>query len=213
MLHNDQPLQQGPHAPLPGTDTPQRALFIDRWGTLLERPKKGWCARFKDAEFTPGALEALFRAYQAGWAIYLIGNEESVALGRISESTWNRFESDLLKHLSSYGIVVKRCYACLDDPRNGKTPHNKDSVFLLPNTGAMYHALQHDGTNLERSWIIGDSTIELAAGWRAGCRIAAVRSGEGLADDSLDVQPELWGDSLSEVIYELVEMCEEKARA
>ena len=213
MRPSDPHFEFGPHAPLPGTETPNRALFIDRWGTLLEQPEKGWCARFKEAEFTPGALESLFRAHQAGWKIYLLGNEDAVARGRISDSTWERFEADLLQALSSYGIPVRRNYACLDDPQNGKPPHDKDSVFMLPNTGAMYHAKQHDGIDLERSWVIGDSTIELAAGWRAGCRLAAVRSGVALADCELDVQPEIWGNSLSQVVYELVELSERRARA
>lgn len=213
MRPRDYHFEFGPGAPLPGTESPSRALFIDRWGTLLATPEKGWCARFKDAELTPGALESLFRAHQAGWKIYLIGNEEAVAKGRISDSTWERFEAEMLTALSSYGIPVARNYACLDDPLGGKPPHDKDSVFMLPNTGAMYHAKQHDGIDLERSWVIGDSTLELAAGWRAGCRLAAVRSGVALADCELDVQPEIWGNTLSQVVYELVALSEQRARA
>lgn len=213
MRPSDSPFDFGPLAPLPGTDGPRRALFVDRWGTLLERPEKGWCARFRDARFTPGALESLFRAHQAGWAIYLLGNEESVALGRISDSTWERFESELLQSLSAYGVPVARNYACLDDPARGKAPHDKDSVFFLPNTGAMYHAKQHDGIDLEASWVIGDSTLELAAGWRAGCRLAGVRTGEALGDGDLDVEPEILGATLSQVVHELVELTRERARA
>ena len=85
MRPSDHPFEFGPNSPLPGTQAPKCALFIDRWGTLLEQPEKGWCARFKDAEFSPGALESLFRAHQAGWMIYLIGNEDAVARGRITE--------------------------------------------------------------------------------------------------------------------------------
>jgi histidinol phosphatase-like enzyme len=156
--------------PLPGTELPPKALFVGRWGALLQRPKKGVCTRFSDAQFSPGALPLLFRAGQSGWKLYLIGNEEAVATGRMAESAWERFEADLLAHLSGQGIGIARHYACLDHVR-GKGRRRRDSVFQFPNTGALYHAAQEDGIDLHRSWLVGDDAAELAAGWRAGCRV------------------------------------------
>lgn len=193
-----------PLAPLPGTAPPRRGLFIDRWGTLLELPGSGACARFEDARFTPRALQALFRARTAGWELYLIGNEEAVATGRVSDAAWKRFESALLEHMAGQGASVTRCYACLDDPVHGKGAHRRDSVFQVPGTGAMYHAMQHDGIRLEESWVVGDSSLELAAGWRAGCRIAGVRTGLALADGALGVEPSRMADDLASFVYELL---------
>ena len=189
---------------LPGTTPPKRALFIDRWGTLLEQPEKGYEARFDKCEFTPAATDLLFRASQAGWQVYLIGNEDAVARGKLSDATWERFEADLLGHLASLGVPVVRNYACLDHPEHGKGEHQKDSVFLLPNTGPMYHAKQHDGICLEQSWVIGDSSIELAAGWRAGCRTAAVETGLAAADGVLEIDPAFRAQNLAGVLTELL---------
>jgi histidinol phosphatase-like enzyme len=205
MIFRDQP-HPNPRSPIPGTSAPRKGLFIDRWGTLLERPSRGFRARFADAEFTPKALETLFRASQANWMIYLIGNEDAVAHGRLSESSWKKFERDLIAHLAASGIPVQYNYACLDDPVNGVEGHQKDSVFLLPNTGAMYHAVQYDGIRLDQSWVIGDSTLELAAGWRAGCRLAGVRTGQALSDDTFEVEPALVAENLSDILAQIVEM-------
>jgi phosphoglycolate phosphatase-like HAD superfamily hydrolase len=38
----------------------------------------------------------------------------------------------------------------------------------------MYHAKQTDGIELKTSWVVGDDTLELAAGWRAGCLTAGI---------------------------------------
>lgn len=203
MISRD-PRQPHPSAPLPGTTPPRRGLFIDRWGTLLELPPRGFRSTFADAELTPGAQEALFRASQSGWQVYLIGNEPAVAKGRMSDASWKRFEADLLEHLTAHGVPVQRNYACLDDPEAGKGRHRRDSVFFLPNTGAMYHACQHDGIRLDQSWVIGDSTVELAAGWRAGCRLAAVRTGLALGDGTFEVDPWFEGENLAEALGQIL---------
>jgi len=197
------PLQSYIPAPLPGTGTPTRGLFVDRWGTLLHRPPQGWCAKFRDAELAEGAVDALFRAHQAGWNIYLIGNEDSVARGRLSEASWKTFERELLDHLAGQGVPVKRNYACLDHPE-GKGKHAKSSVFLFPNTGALYHAAQFDDVQLSECWVIGDSSLELSAAWRAGCHTAAVRTGLGLEDGTVAVEPELRADDVTTALLEIL---------
>lgn len=177
-------------APLPGTEPTPKGLFIDRWGTLLELPESFPCEEFSGARFTAGAVDALFRARQAGWSLYLIGNEEDVAMGRLPEEAWLGFERALLAHLAAQGVVIARCYACLDHPE-GKGAHQKPSVFLLPDTGLLYHAAQVDGIDLGKSWVVGDSTLELVAGERGGCRTAAVRTGLGAEDGNIHVDYDL----------------------
>ena len=189
-------------SPLPGAGPRPRGLFIDRWGTLLELPDKPPCTRFDRARFVPGAIDALFHAGQAGWNLYSIGNEDAVAFGQMAESTWRKFESELVEALRAQGIVLRRLYACLDHPQ-GTAPHDRDSVFLLPNTGALYHAAQADGIVLADSWVIGDGTLELVAGWRAGCHLAAVRGGVGLGEGELHVEPEIVAPDLVEVLREV----------
>ncbi|HVS19450.1 MAG TPA: HAD hydrolase-like protein, partial [Planctomycetota bacterium] len=189
-------------SPLPGTEAPRRALFIKRWGTLLA-PREPWGA-FEPALFAAGAVDALFRASQAGWHVYLIGNEEEVAFGRCSDGDWQAFEAALLAHLAANGVHVARCYAALDHPA-GKGSHRRKSVFLLPDTGLFYHALQNDGVALDESWVIGDATPELAAGERAGCRVARVLEPGGESDPELHVDPDVSARSLVEVLDTLTQ--------
>ncbi|HIG12052.1 MAG: HAD hydrolase-like protein [bacterium] len=189
---------------LPGTTPPRRALFIDRWGTLLELPEKGYEARFEEARFSPGALDLLFRAHQADWSLYLVGNEDAVALGKLADSTWARFERDLIDHMAALGVPLERNYACLDHPENGRGEHLRDSVFRLPNTGIMYHAKQHDGVRLDKSWVIGDSSLELAAGWRSGCLTAGVRTGQACADGTVAFDPTFIAEDIQEALESIL---------
>ncbi|MCH2107557.1 MAG: hypothetical protein MK291_13055 [Planctomycetes bacterium] len=172
-------------SPLEGTQGPRRALFIKRQGTLLSSAALS-AARFTPELLVPGAVDALFRASQAGWSIYLLGNEDEVAHGRMDIETWERFEDELLQHLRGQGVCVVRSYSCTDDPIDGVGAHRKESVYRLPNTGAMYHAKQAEGVELKSSWIIGNDALELAAGWRAGCLSAGILGEQECITGSLE---------------------------
>ena len=195
---------RSPYPPLEGTVPAPRALFIDRWGTLLETPGEGFASTPAELRFFPGVLDALFRASRLGWQIYLLGNEDAVAFGRLSVEAWSAIEKKMLADLTGAGVPVAGNYACLDHPA-GVAGRRNDSVYLLPNTGVFYHALHGQGVDLAKSWVIGDSTLELVAGWRAGCRLAAVRTGLALSDRAFEVEPEVVGDDLRALVLELLQ--------
>jgi histidinol phosphatase-like enzyme len=199
--------KRSPFPPLEGTVPAPRALFIDRWGTLLETPPSGFATSPLEVRFHSGVLDALFRASQAGWLIYLIGNEDAVAFGRLSLEAWHEIEKKILKDVARAGVPITRNYVCIEHPE-GAPGHRNDSVYLLPNTGAFYHAMHMDGIDLAKSWVIGDSTLELVAGWRAGCRMAAVGTGLGLSDKAYEVDPEVFGHDLRGVLFELLRRSE-----
>lgn len=190
--------------PIPGTTAPPRALFVGRWGALLARPPGAAPgARFDPALVSSGATAMLFRACQAGWSVYLIGNEEAVARGRVSDAAWQRFQADLVGWLAGQGVPVVRDYACLDHPE-GKGGHRQDSVFLFPNTGALYHAAQEDGIELGESWIVSADALELAAGWRAGCRLVRIGSSPRASAGELEVEAEGCARDLASAMRELL---------
>ena len=189
--------------PLPGTGVPRRALFVGRWSACLRAPAGGAASRFDPDLFSEGSAALLFRAAQSGWRIYLIGNEDAVARGRVSDASWQRFEAEMLAWLAGQGVPVVRNYACLDNPE-GKGAHRRDSVFLFPNTGALYHAAQEDGTELGESWILSGDAHELAAGWRAGCHIARIGPSRKAIAGDLEVEAEIASASIAGALTELL---------
>lgn len=192
-----------PFRPIPGTEAPNRGLFIDRWGTLIDAAQEHLGAKDRDFAFFPRALDAVFRAHRAGWRIYLIGNERGVAEGRVPEAHWLEHEAELLRRMTAHGVSVARNYACLDHPQ-GQGARRKPSVFLFPDTGVFYHAMQMDGVQLEHCWVIGDGTLELSAGERAGLRTAGLRCGRGMSDRELHVEPHLIAEDLADFVATLL---------
>jgi histidinol phosphatase-like enzyme len=191
-----------PPSPLPGAGRPVRGLFVSRASILVATGGQPARGEPRPAEPSPAALRMLFRAGQRGWILYLVGNEDSVARGRVSDAAWERFEAALLARLRGEGIPIARHYACVDHPR-GKGAHRRDSVFRFPNTGALYHAAQEDGIELRESWVISEEIDELAAGWRAGCRTARVGQARA-SQNELEVEPDLASTDLAGALAEVL---------
>ena len=87
--------------PLPHTEAPVRGLFIDRWGTLIDSDADCLGPKRTAWNFRQRAVDAMFRAQQAGWLLYLIGNETGVAHGLVDEQHWREHETDLLSRLTA----------------------------------------------------------------------------------------------------------------
>lgn len=187
---------------LPTSVRPPRGLFVGRDGVLLERCDRP-IERFADAALQPRVVDMLFRASRGGWNVYLVGNVTSVAHGALSDAAWTRFESELMDHLRSQGVTIARHYASVDHPQ-GTGKHKRDSVFVFPNTGALYHAAQHDGVELNESWLVSADVHELASGWRAGVHAAALDPHGALRGEELQVEPELIGATASELLAEVL---------
>ncbi|QDV07631.1 D-glycero-alpha-D-manno-heptose-1,7-bisphosphate 7-phosphatase [Planctomycetes bacterium Poly30] len=192
------PIPQQP----PSWGPPTRGVFVNVLGTIVAPLENGNFPEIGDAVFYEGVLDGLFKVTQSGWNLYLMGNIDSVAFGRQGVEEWRSFSKGLHDHLRGHGIKLKRDYCCIDHPE-GVKGQNNDSVYLLPGTGAMHHAAQADGVNLSVSWVIGDSTVELVAGWRADCRLVAVQTGQGLRDGAFQVEPELWSRTAAGALKEI----------
>jgi histidinol phosphatase-like enzyme len=149
-------------------------------------------------------VEALFRATRANWLLYIIGNEEDVAFGRQSLTEYERLRAGFARHLESFGVVIERDYSCIDHPE-GVAGRCNDSVYLLPNTGCFFHAAHSDGIDLSASWVIGDESSALVAGWRAGLRTGAVETGLALQDGAFDVDPHLQASDFATLIHNFLE--------
>src|SRR5262249_39520861 len=107
VIHND---SSNP-SPIPGAGRPVRGLFVSRnGGLMLSAPGRARRGAPADDACSAAARRPPFRAGQRGWTLYLIGNEEDVAKGRVSDAAWEPFEAGLQAKLSGEGIRLVRHY-------------------------------------------------------------------------------------------------------
>lgn len=170
------------------------ALFIDRPALLLpEIVERGQSTLRLDTNALDGLLDLNPEAYR----LFFVGNDDALAFERVAEKRHERACSELRDELAARGLAVTADYSC-PYATNAPLSRRRDSVFRLPNVGAMKAARLEYDVRLETSWIVSDRAEAMLAGSRAGVRTALVRSPRN--ERRFDVTPDLVADDLGTAI-------------
>lgn len=149
--------------------THQRAVFLDRDGTIIE--EVGYLSDPAKVELLPGAAEALQRLQQAGFLLFLVTNQSGIGRGYYTEEEMHRVNARLLELLS--GIRLARIYYAPERP-------DQPSLGRKPSPAFLFHAAKDFGIDLSQSYMVGDKLSDIQCGIRAGVRKAIlVRTGYG----------------------------------
>lgn len=150
-------------------------VFLDKDGTLIEdvpynvAPDK--------IRLTNGAAEGLKRLQKAGYRLVVVTNQSGVARGYFPEQALQAVEERLRELLRAHGVVLEGFYYCPHHPQ-GKVPrYTRDCQCRKPKPGLLLEAANASGTDLSRSWLIGDILHDIEAGRRAGCRTVLLDNG------------------------------------
>jgi histidinol-phosphate phosphatase family protein len=158
---------------------PQAMVFLDRDGTLnrevdhLHRPDQ--------MELLPGAAEAIRRLNASEYRCALITNQPVVARGECSVGDMRRIHDRLETLLGRKGAFLDRIYYCPHHPDTGfpgERPELKvDCPCRKPKPGMVDRAISEFNVARERSWFIGDSSVDMETARRAALRSILVETG------------------------------------
>jgi D-glycero-D-manno-heptose 1,7-bisphosphate phosphatase len=147
------------------------AIFLDRDGTLMT--DVAYCGDPARVEVFPGAPVALRRLKAAGYALILITNQSGIGRGYFSEADYSRVHNEFLRQLGAG--LLDAAYHCADAPAAA-------SERRKPGAGMVFEAAAEHGLDLGRSYLVGDSPVDLACGRRAGLAgVVLVRTGNDSA--------------------------------
>jgi histidinol-phosphate phosphatase family protein len=187
--------------------TPQRAVFLDRDGTLV--PDKDSLRNAEGLELLPGAAEAVRELNHHGWRTVVITNQPVIAKGWCSEEELQRMHHKLETLLGLEHAFLDRIYFCPHHPDKGfpgERPELKiDCDCRKPKTGMIQRAVTDLNIDLAQSWLIGDTTTDLQTARNAGVRSILVRTGYGGKDGKHPAQPGHTFNDLSEAAEFVVE--------
>jgi D-glycero-D-manno-heptose 1,7-bisphosphate phosphatase len=149
------------------------AVFLDRDGTLIEDP--GFLADPSGVAFLDGALDALRRLREGGFALVVVSNQSGIARGLIAADDAEAVHRRFVHALADEGLA-------LDDVRY--CPHGPDDACTCrkPLPGLIVGAADALGLDLDRSFMVGDKADDVEAGRRAGCHTIQLGSANGNAD-------------------------------
>jgi D,D-heptose 1,7-bisphosphate phosphatase len=182
--------------------TPQRAVFLDRDGTLV--PDKD-CLRTADGlELLPGVAEALHKLNHGGWRAVLVTNQPVVAKGWTSEAELQNIHNKLETLLGREHAFLDRIYFCPHHPDKGfpgeRVDLKIDCDCRKPKSGMLRSAVKDLNIDLRQSWMIGDTTTDLQTAKNAGVKSILVRTGSAGKDGKYDAQPDFTFDTLNQAV-------------
>ena len=137
------------------------AIFLDRDGTVIEDvvyPRDP-----DQVRLLPGALLALRRLRQAGFALVLVSNQSGVGRGFVTEAQAQAVHERMVQILGNGGVLLDGAYYCPHSPGEGCSCRK-------PSPEMVQRAAVDLGIDLQRSFLIGDRLRDIEAGRRGGCR-------------------------------------------
>jgi D-glycero-D-manno-heptose 1,7-bisphosphate phosphatase len=152
-------------------------VFIDRDGTLNE--ERPYISNPGDLVLIPGAGAAVKKLNERGIPVCVISNQSGIARGLLSEETLATIHKKLEAELHIHGARVDRIYYCPHHPHFGAPPYRVECECRKPNPGMIRWGVEEFGLDPARSFVIGDSVVDIEAGVNAGMNTILVLTGYG----------------------------------
>lgn len=146
-----------------------KALFLDRDGTLII--DKVYLADPAGVELIPGTIEALRRARDLGFKLFLFTNQSGIGRGYHTIEDTHRVNARM-EELIGLGSPLFDAVCIAPEAPDQPAVYRKPSPRFILEMRAR-HALDP-----AQSWMVGDSAADIGAGLAAKIKVAAVRTGK-----------------------------------
>ena len=186
------------------------AVFFDRDGTLIE--DVGYLRTPDEVRLIPGAAEAIRMLNDRQILTCVISNQSGVARGLLTEADLVPIHDRLQRMLAAAGAHLDRIYYCPHHPTDGRPPYNIECTCRKPRTGMLQRAASELPIALEKSFVIGDKTLDIEVAKAAGARSILVLTGYGrLSVDECrraGIVPECIAPTVAEAVMFIVQHLE-----
>ena len=187
----------------------QRAIFLDRDGTM--NVSKGFISNADDLELIPGTIEAIKAINKSGALAIVITNQPVIARGECSFEELHNIHNKLKTLLGEKGAFVDDIFYCPHHPDKGfegEVPELKfDCECRKPKTGMVDEAVKKYNIDLSKSYMVGDSTMDLELARNAGVKSVLVDTGfagnDGKYDRSCDIEAKDLLDAVEKIIKDM----------
>ena len=184
----------------------QRAIFLDRDGTM--NVSKGFISKADDLELIPGTIDAIKAINKSGALAIVITNQPVIARGECSFEELHNIHNKLKTLLGEKGAFVDDIFYCPHHPDkgfDGEVPELKfDCECRKPKTGMIDEAVKKYNIDLSKSYMVGDSTMDLETARNAGIKSVLVDTGfagnDGKYDRSCDIEADNLFDAVEKII-------------
>lgn len=160
---------------------PGLALFLDRDGVLLE--EINYLHKVEDMRFIPGAAATVRMANEAGIAVVVVTNQSGIGRGYYGWADFAAVQEALVARFAAEGAHFDMVLACAYHAEAQQPYAHAEHPWRKPQSGMLHAAAEALRLDLARSWIVGDSAVDIEAGRNAGLAGALhVATGHGQRD-------------------------------
>ena len=155
----------------------QRAIFLDRDGTVNR--KKGLVYQEDQFELEDGTAEAIRKINQSGYLAIIVTNQPVVARGLCEVDDVERIH------------------------RKMETLLGREGAYL--DIGMLEACAEQFNIDLQGSWTVGDTTVDIQTGKNAGTHTALVLTGDAGQDGKFEVTADLVCEDLLQAVEQILE--------
>ena len=187
-------------------DTAAPAVFLDRDGTINREVDR---VRMPDQlTLLPGVARAIRDLNGSGFRVVIVSNQPVIARGECSEAELRAIHNRMETLLGREGAFVDRIYYCPHHPDRGFSGERPELKIRCdcrkPATGLIERACRELNLDLGRSWLVGDTTVDIMTARNSGVRSILVRTGYGGHDGRYPVEPDVIASDLAEAAQTII---------
>ncbi len=186
-----------------------RAVFLDRDGVINDKRGADFVTDYSGFVFYSGVSRAVKIFNNLGMKVIVVTNQPAVARGLATEPEVERIHRRIKKELRRKGARIDAIYFCPHHPEKHHDdimPENMKYRIKCqcrkPGIGMLKQAAGDFDIDLPQSFMIGDSTGDVLAGKRAGCKTVLVKTGYSGKDGKYSAKPDyIFKDLLEAALF------------
>ena len=190
----------------------QKAIFLDRDGTINQNV--GFLRNIEDFELIPGVAEAIKKINESGYLVIVITNQPVIARGEVTLEELKQIHNKMETLLGKEGAYIDDIFFCPHHPDSGFEGEVKELKIKCdcrkPSPGMILQAAKKYNIDLEESWMIGDTKLDVETGKNAGCKTALVGNQENTFGE--DIRARDLKQAI-DIIYRIIEKAKKGDRA
>jgi imidazoleglycerol-phosphate dehydratase / histidinol-phosphatase len=145
------------------SSSPQKILFIDRDGTLIEEPPDEQVDALDKLRFLPGVFASLQRLIAAGYRLVMVTNQDGLGTASFPREQFEIPQQFMLEAFASQGVTFDEIFVCPHKPADG-------CACRKPLVGILGDYLQRQAVDLAASAMLGDRQTDLEFARNIGVR-------------------------------------------
>jgi D-glycero-D-manno-heptose 1,7-bisphosphate phosphatase len=163
-----------------GRKIKRSAVFLDRDGTIIRQVEL--LHKFSQMRLFSDAAKSIKTFNDLGYFVIVITNQPVVARGIMTPKEVENIHRLLSERLKKRDARINAFYFCPHHPKANVKKYRVVCDCRKPAPGMILKAAKEHNIDLKKSFLIGDSTQDVAAGNRAKVRTILVRTGHGGKD-------------------------------